>query len=70
MNEKDLNDAVKVAKKSFETWSATSVEEKLELLNKMFPNLLWDAEGKHFKQTISTNPPSREDVNSLQKLLD
>ena len=34
-NEKDLNDAVKVAKKSFETWSATSVEERLELLNKL-----------------------------------
>jgi hypothetical protein len=30
----------------------------------------WDAEGKHYKQTISTNPPSREDVNTLQKLLD
>src|SRR6056300_699324 len=34
-NVKDLNDAVKVAKKSFETWSATSVEERLELLNKL-----------------------------------
>jgi hypothetical protein len=36
----------------------------------MFPTLQWEAEGKAFKQTISTNPPSREDVNALQKLLD
>jgi len=36
----------------------------------MFPAVQWDAEGKHFTQTISTNPPSREDVNTLQKLLD
>jgi hypothetical protein len=41
-----------------------------ELLTKMFPTVEWDNEGKHFKQNISTNPPSREDVNSLQKLLD
>jgi hypothetical protein len=36
----------------------------------MFPAVQWDADGKHFSQTISTNPPSREDVNTLQKLLD
>jgi hypothetical protein len=36
----------------------------------MFPNIEWDAENKHFKRQISTNPPSREDVNSLQKMLD
>lgn len=36
----------------------------------MFPPLHWDADGKHYTQTISTNPPSREDVNTLQKLLD
>jgi hypothetical protein len=36
----------------------------------MFPTVEWDGEGKHYKQNISTNPPSREDVNSLQKLLD
>lgn len=31
----------------------------LELLNSMFPNIQWEAEGKGFKQIISTNPPSR-----------
>jgi dynein light intermediate chain len=36
----------------------------------MFPPIQWEAEGKMVKQVISTNPPSREDVNSLQKLLD
>jgi hypothetical protein len=36
----------------------------------MFPPVQWDADGKHYTQTISTNPPSREDVNTLQKLLD
>ena len=41
-----------------------------ELLNTMFPNIQWETEGKAFRQIISTNPPSREDVNALQKLLD
>lgn len=36
----------------------------------MFPTIEWDAENKHFKRQISTNPPSREDVNTLQKMLD
>ena len=36
----------------------------------MFPPVTWETEGKHYKQIISTNPPSREDVNALQKLLD
>mgnify|MGYP000880019227 FL=1 len=36
----------------------------------MFPPVQWESEGKAVKQVISTNPPSREDVNSLQKLLD
>ena len=36
----------------------------------MFPTVEWDSEGKHYRQNISTNPPSRDDVNSLQKLLD
>lgn len=36
----------------------------------MFPPLTWDSEGKIFKKIISTNPPSREDVNTLQKMLD
>ena len=42
----------------------------LELLNSMFPAQYWENEGKNFKKNISTNPPSREDVNTLQKLLD
>ena len=42
----------------------------LELLISMFPQLEWDADGKHLRRNISTNPPSREDVNSLQKMLD
>ena len=42
----------------------------VELLTSMFPLIEWDSEGKHFKRQISTNPPSREDVNSLQKMLD
>lgn len=41
-----------------------------ELLNSMFPPLTWEGEGKNFKKSISTNPPSREDVNTLQKMLD
>lgn len=36
----------------------------------MFPPVTWEAENKNFKKIISTNPPSREDVNTLQKLLD
>jgi hypothetical protein len=36
----------------------------------MFPTLEYEAEGKVQKRQISTNPPSREDVNSLQKMLD
>ncbi len=36
----------------------------------MFPPQQWEGDGKAFKQIISTNPPSREDVNALQKLLD
>ena len=42
----------------------------LDLLNSMFPPEFWEAEGKNFKRNISTNPPSRDDVNTLQKLLD
>lgn len=42
----------------------------LELLNSMFPAVNYEAEGKNFKKIISTNPPSREDVNTLQKMLD
>jgi hypothetical protein len=42
----------------------------LELLNSMFPPASYEADGKTFKKTISTNPPSREDVNTLQKMLD
>ena len=34
-NEKDLNDAVEAAKNSFESWSVSSVEERLRLLNKL-----------------------------------
>jgi len=34
-NEEDLNNAVKAAKNSFETWSVSSVEERLTLLNKL-----------------------------------
>jgi hypothetical protein len=36
----------------------------------MFPAMNWETDGKNFKQIISTNPPSREDVNTLQKMLD
>ena len=36
----------------------------------MFPAVNYEAEGKNFKKIISTNPPSREDVNTLQKMLD
>jgi hypothetical protein len=36
----------------------------------MFPPASYEADGKTFKKTISTNPPSREDVNTLQKMLD
>ena len=42
----------------------------VELLTSMFPPLTWDTDGKIFKKIISTNPPSREDVNTLQKMLD
>jgi dynein light intermediate chain len=41
-----------------------------ELLNSMFPPVNYEADGKTFKKVISTNPPSREDVNTLQKMLD
>ena len=34
-NEQDLNNAVKSAKDSFETWSVSSVEKRLKLLNKL-----------------------------------
>ena len=34
-NEEDLNNAVKAAKKSFETWSVSAIEERLTLLNKL-----------------------------------
>ena len=34
-NEQDLNNAVEAAKKSFETWSVSSIEERLKLLNKL-----------------------------------
>jgi dynein light intermediate chain len=36
----------------------------------MFPSLNWESEGKNYKQIVSSNPPSREDVNTLQKMLD
>ena len=36
----------------------------------MFPNIEWEEEGRQHKRSISTNPPSREDVNTLQKMLD
>ena len=36
----------------------------------MFPVIEWEAENKQNKRMISTNPPSREDVNTLQKMLD
>lgn len=42
----------------------------VELLNSMFPPTVYDADGKTYKKIISTNPPSREDVNTLQKMLD
>lgn len=42
----------------------------LELLNSMFPPITWEFESKNFKKNISTNPPSREDVGTLQKMLD
>lgn len=42
----------------------------IELLNSMFPPLCYEADGKSYKKVISTNPPSREDVNTLQKMLD
>ena len=34
-NEEDLNNAVEAAKKSFETWSVSGIEERLKLLNKL-----------------------------------
>ena len=34
-NKEDLNDAVNAAKNSFNTWSTTSVDHRLELLNKL-----------------------------------
>ncbi len=36
----------------------------------MFAPVHFEAEGKTYKKVISTNPPSREDVNTLQKMLD
>ena len=36
----------------------------------MFPEIRYEKDNKIFRQQISTNPPSREDVNTLQKLLD
>ena len=36
----------------------------------MFPEIKYEKESKNYRQQISTNPPSREDVNTLQKLLD
>jgi hypothetical protein len=36
----------------------------------MFPEIRYEKDSKIFRQQISTNPPSREDVNTLQKLLD
>jgi dynein light intermediate chain len=42
----------------------------LELLTSMFPPVSYETEGKNYKKVISTNPPSREDVNTLQKMLD
>lgn len=42
----------------------------LELLTSMFPPVAYEADGKNYKKVISTNPPSREDVNTLQKMLD
>ena len=41
-----------------------------ELLNSMFPPVSYESENKNFQKVISTNPPSREDVNTLQKMLD
>ena len=34
-NEEDLNNAVEAAKKSFETWSVSNIEERLKLLNQL-----------------------------------
>ena len=34
-NEQDLNNAVEAAKKSFDSWSVSSVDERLKLLNKL-----------------------------------
>ena len=34
-NEQDLNNAVKAAKISFESWSVSSIEKRLKLLNKL-----------------------------------
>ena len=36
----------------------------------MFPPVSYEADNKTYKKVISTNPPSREDVNTLQKMLD
>lgn len=36
----------------------------------MFPEIRYEKDSKNYRQQISTNPPSREDVNTLQKLLD
>jgi len=36
----------------------------------MFPEIRYEKDNKNYRQQISTNPPSREDVNTLQKLLD
>jgi dynein light intermediate chain len=36
----------------------------------MFPPVTWETEGKNFKKIISINPPSRDDVGTLQKMLD
>eukprot|EP00919_Chromeraceae_sp_WS-2016_P041798 GHVR01099520.1.p2 GENE.GHVR01099520.1~~GHVR01099520.1.p2 ORF type:complete len:112 (+),score=7.60 GHVR01099520.1:2108-2443(+) len=36
----------------------------------MFPPVSWEEDLKKYKQTISSNPPSRDDVNTLQKMLD
>lgn len=32
--------------------------------------MVWESDDKNYKKIISTNPPSREDVNTLQKMLD